>query len=101
MNISFELGKYIRKLRNLKGMTQQQLAEKANISISFLGVIERGQKSPTIDTLKSIATALDITLSELMSFDNKEPSSDSEKVQALLIEYTDKIENIYKNKKIL
>jgi transcriptional regulator with XRE-family HTH domain len=46
-------------------MTQEDLAEKADISVSFLSMIERGERAPHIETLASIAGALEVELAEL------------------------------------
>ncbi|MEW6623744.1 MAG: XRE family transcriptional regulator [Bacillota bacterium] len=69
--ISVEIGKKIKESRKAQGMTLQQLGEKANFSISFLSQLERGQTSVTINTLKNIATALDIDLASFFNFSEK------------------------------
>ncbi|MCM1266108.1 MAG: helix-turn-helix domain-containing protein [Candidatus Gastranaerophilales bacterium] len=50
--------KYIRKKRNL---TQAKLAEKLDMSTNFIGMIERGERSTTIDKMFQIIEALEIT----------------------------------------
>ena len=40
------IGDRIREVRKSKGLTQEQLAEKADMSVNFLGEIERNQKLP-------------------------------------------------------
>jgi len=67
-NIAQALGNHIRVLRLSHGLSQEQLAFKANLNTSFIGQIERGGKKPTIDTLEKIVIALDITFEELFSF---------------------------------
>jgi transcriptional regulator with XRE-family HTH domain len=62
-----ELGQRICDLRLALSYTQEDLAERANISVSFLSMIERAQRLPHIDTLASIATALGISLSQLFT----------------------------------
>ena len=44
------VGKRIRAARESKGMTQEELAAKADISPTHIGVIERGTKVPNLDT---------------------------------------------------
>ncbi len=51
------LGKRIRELRNMLSFTQEELAEKANISVSFLSMIERAQRMPHVETLAGAASA--------------------------------------------
>lgn len=56
-----ESGKRIAALRKEKGLTQEQLAEKINISTSTLGKIERGIQGFSIDLLIEMAIFFDIS----------------------------------------
>jgi transcriptional regulator with XRE-family HTH domain len=47
--------------------TQEDLAERAKISVSFLSMIERGERVAHVETLASLAESLGVTLSELFS----------------------------------
>ena len=69
--IGVKLGKRIRRLRNLKKMSQEELAFSAGISAAHLGQIERATKNPTVETVSGIAVALGVTLAELFSFDSE------------------------------
>ena len=60
-----QFGKKVRALRKQKGMTQEALAHEANIERSYMGAIERGQRSPTLDKISAIAKALKIPMSEI------------------------------------
>ncbi len=55
------MGQLIREYRKRKSMTLKQLADKANISVSFLSELERGISNFSIATLKKIAQALEIS----------------------------------------
>lgn len=57
-----EIGVKINEIRTSKGMTLKDLGEKSDLSISFLSQAERGLTSITINSLKKIATALDVNL---------------------------------------
>lgn len=59
------LGDTIRKERLRQGMTQEQLAEKADISLNFMSLIENG-KNMSVQTLVSIAKALDVNIDSLV-----------------------------------
>ena len=63
------LGRSIRFYRQQRQLSQAALAEKADISITFLSNMERGIKYPTSDTLSSIANALDVEVFELFRHD--------------------------------
>ena len=64
------LGKGIRFYRQQRQLSQAALAEKADISITFLSKIERGIKYPTSDTVSAIANSLDVEVYELFRHDH-------------------------------
>lgn len=90
-------GKHLKQLRIQQGLTQQQLAERADVSISFLGNIERGTKSPTIDTVQKLSNALDVSMVALVEFET-EVAEDTRKrtqMRKILCECANKIEQLY------
>ncbi|OMF35907.1 hypothetical protein BK133_09435 [Paenibacillus sp. FSL H8-0548] len=60
------VGDNIRQLRKIKGLSQEQLAFRAEINASYMGQVERGEKNPTIDVLSKIAKALQTPLEKLV-----------------------------------
>jgi len=60
-----QLGKRIKKLREERNLTQEKLAERATISLDYLGKIEVCINRPGLVTLLKIANALDISMEEL------------------------------------
>ncbi|MFC4596860.1 helix-turn-helix domain-containing protein [Cohnella hongkongensis] len=68
-HITLFVGDNIRTLRKERGLSQEQLALKAGMNTSYIGQVERGEKSATIDSLDKIAKALDIELEQLFRFD--------------------------------
>ena len=69
MDFYKELGKNIKKRRKALGLTQEELAEKINMSLNFVGKIEVAFSKPSLDTLIIIANALETTVSMLTKFD--------------------------------
>lgn len=67
-----QLGRRIKQQRTLARMTQEKLAEKAGISLSFLGHIERGTRKASLDTLVKICNALNISPNLLLQDSLKE-----------------------------
>lgn len=57
----------IKVWREYRGLTQQQLAETADLSPAYLSQIESGKRTGTAEILKSIATALSLTLDDIVS----------------------------------
>ena len=55
----------IKVYRKYRGLTQQQLADKAEIRRAYLAEIETGRKSGSVKTLKAIAQALDVDLDDI------------------------------------
>ncbi|MDK2901802.1 MAG: hypothetical protein PWR14_706 [Thermosediminibacterales bacterium] len=60
------IGNRIRQLRIKSGLTQEQLGEKANLHYSYIGQVERGDKVPSLKTLKKITKALNTSLDYLL-----------------------------------
>ena len=67
-DINIKFGKRVIELRKTKGITQEELAYRCDIQRSYMGVIERGEKSVTLNTIEKIATGLEISIIELMYF---------------------------------
>jgi transcriptional regulator with XRE-family HTH domain len=65
LRIRAELGKRVRDLRDSLSLTQTQLAAKTGISPSFLSMVERGERLPTLATLVALSEATGVTLSQL------------------------------------
>lgn len=59
------LGKNVRSFRKSKGWSQQDLAGEAELSLRFMAGVERGEENPSLETLISIATALDVSPARL------------------------------------
>lgn len=60
------MGARIRSLRLNKQMTQEQLADRLGLSVSFVGHIERGNRQPSLETLVGLADALDVSTDFLL-----------------------------------
>lgn len=62
-----EIGDVMRDYRTERGMTLRQMSSKANIALSYLSELERGQKEASSEVLLSVATALNIPLSSFLA----------------------------------
>lgn len=60
------MGAQIRKRRRELGRTQEWLAEKADVSTSFIGHIERGDRKASLETLVKISRVLGTTMDQLV-----------------------------------
>lgn len=61
-----KMGMRIRQVRKTRGWSQEELAKKCGISMSFLGHIERGSRIMSMETFASICRALDTNADELL-----------------------------------
>ncbi len=61
------LGRNVRRLRQQKGLTQEELAFEAEIDLTYMGGIERGRRNPSLMVMARIAEALSVPLPRLLS----------------------------------
>jgi transcriptional regulator with XRE-family HTH domain len=65
--ILIQFGERVRELRKEKGLSQEQLAYKANLHRTYIGMIERAEKNITLSNIQKIAIALNIKLKDIFS----------------------------------
>ena len=83
-----QIGAQVRSLRREHKLTQEQLAEKAGISLSFLGHIERGTRKMSVETLYALSKALDCSADTLLGTGRQSRSAGNARLlleQALLL----------------
>ena len=59
-------GLIVRRIRLKRGLSQQALADKSGYHRTYIGLLERGQKSPSLRTIFNIATTLQVKPSEIV-----------------------------------
>ena len=64
-----DFGRRVRYLRESRHFTQEELAYRAGVHVTYLSGIERGVRNPSLRNIRAIALALDIPLSELFAFE--------------------------------
>lgn len=62
-----QFGAIVRAERSSRKFTQQELAFAAELSLTYIGEIERGQRMVSLDTLQRIARALNMSAAELLT----------------------------------
>ncbi|MBH0231061.1 helix-turn-helix transcriptional regulator [Halobacillus yeomjeoni] len=72
------IGDNIRKNRENKNFTKEELALKARLGVQTLESYENNERSPELDTILKISTVLDIPASELMEFQEDDTTIDDE-----------------------
>lgn len=66
INIAF--GKRVAELRRLQNTSQEDFAELCGVHRTYIGALERGEKSPTLNTIAKVAKGLQISIVELFKF---------------------------------
>ncbi len=65
-NIVLNFGKRVRELRQEQKLSQEELADKIGIHRTYIGSIERGEKSVSIITIEKVAKVFNLSISKLM-----------------------------------
>ncbi len=67
MDVRGRLGANVKRLRQAKGLSQEELAFEADMHRTYVSGIERGRRNPTVTVLERLAQALGATSSELIA----------------------------------
>lgn len=79
-----QLGKRIRELRTRQNLTLESLADLSGVSRAMLSKIERGENNPTLVVAAKIAVALNLSLSQLVGVEERQPAVKVSKSQQLV-----------------
>lgn len=97
-----KIGATLKKLRKDSKLTQKALADKCNMSRGYLADLEADRYNPSIDTLKTIASALGVSVNEFFDEEEEDHSSeeniklnkkDEKDIKKALNETLDQLEN--------
>ncbi len=66
--LRIKFGKRLRALRRERKLTQEEFAERADISVDFLSLVERGINAPSFDTMERMAKVLKAPVANLFMF---------------------------------
>jgi transcriptional regulator with XRE-family HTH domain len=81
------LGQRLRALRKQRLLSQERLGERSSLSGKFIGEVERGEKSISMDSLYRVSVALEVPMRDLTDVGDKHtpiPTEDAEKIFALV-----------------
>jgi len=83
-----QIGSRIKELRQLKGYTQAELAELVDLSTNYVGYLERGQRTVSLQTLEQLAHTLGVEVSAFFLFRDRgaeiEPKPPNRKAQLMV-----------------
>ena len=85
-----KIGKFLKELRNQKGLTQAQIAEKFNVSNRTISRWENGNNMPDLDILIEISDYYEVDLREILNGERKSENMDKEMKETVLqaVDYT-------------
>jgi len=69
-DIKARFGSHLRQLRKAKGWSQERLAEECGLDRTYIGGVERGERNVSLENIVRIATALQVTASQLLEFES-------------------------------
>lgn len=67
-NILILFGKRLKELRLERNLTQEQFAELSGLHKNYIGMVERGERNPSLKNIEIISKTLKIRISELINF---------------------------------
>lgn len=101
------IGENVRKIRELKGMTQQELADSIGISRSYLGDLEKNRRNPSTETIEKLSELLGVSVFYIMKgmktkqdelFFNKIKKNDfNDLIDEIMDEKTEDVKRIVNN----
>ena len=80
MSISISFGRIIKNLREERGISQEILADRADLNRSYVGEVERGTAMPSLSTITKLARALNVSAADLLARYENYQQSQLEKV---------------------
>lgn len=66
MDIRKKFGKRLRQLREERGWSQEEFADRAGLHRTYVSAVERGVRNPTLSVLERIAKAMGVSLAEML-----------------------------------
>lgn len=67
IDLSAQLGQLVKAMRAEQGLTQEELADRAQLDRVFISMLERGKRRATLESAQALAQALGMTFAELAS----------------------------------
>jgi len=67
-SLAHQFGYRIRELRNIRNLSQEQLAEMCSLHRTFIGRVERGETNVTLENIQKLATGLNVPLADLFHY---------------------------------
>lgn len=92
MNTNFNIGERIHELRVNSGLSQEKLALRADITTTYLGLLERNLKNPTVKVIEQICNQLNISLSDFFATSSPPVQSEDTLTLQIVSQFSDRTE---------
>ena len=69
-NYQAVFGRHLRQLRRERAASQEEIAHRAGVHVTYLSGIERGVRNPSLKNIRAIAQALGVGVAELFAFES-------------------------------
>jgi len=66
-SVNDAFGQYLKEVRTIRGLTQEELSFQSGLHRTYISLLERGKKSPTLETLFKICDTLDFPVDKFVS----------------------------------
>lgn len=70
-NVKELVGRRVKSLRKGSSLTQEQLAERANLHVKYISSLECGRENPTLDVFLKISNALGVEVADIFAFEHE------------------------------
>ena len=74
-DLQVQFGKRLRELRMARGFSQEELAHRARLHVSYVGQIERGLRNPSLVNIGKLADAVDVAIVDLFNWSGRRKSA--------------------------
>ncbi|OQX56406.1 MAG: hypothetical protein B5M53_01575 [Candidatus Cloacimonas sp. 4484_209] len=93
-HIKVRFGERVRFFRKIAGLTQEQLAERANLHPTYIGQVERGERNLSLICIEKLANGLSVEIKDLFTFPAEETKNEKDellyKIKAIVKEMDSK-----------
>lgn len=69
MDVRRKIGSRVQQLRQAQGLSQEELADRADVHRTYVSGVERGVRNPTVTVLEKLAAGLRVSLADLVTFE--------------------------------
>ena len=73
MTYQAAFGRHVRQIRLRRKESQEEVAHRAGIHVTYLSGIERGVRNPSLTSICALASGLGVSVGELFDFDDQSP----------------------------